>query len=630
MALTTSSVNIIILASLDGKQLGWVCLGACATDVTINALVLFWVTAGGHKDSAHGGKHGTRLSLPTLHVPVSFVRDPSAAMQSNLNLNTAMGLNGSMSLKEQDGESSPGDPRTISIRGSHVHLCDSPYPHTHRFTCEYGQAVCSNCSSPTSPTSAHAAFFGSESHQHSSRSRLRDETEEDDREWDIADSASSAGHRTLTEDRNHDLTGAWRIPSSNSPYPSPLPLLSAHDSSKDSEEPESPTHFSLATSTSHGSRACLAPRSSQHSASYSEFQRAGETSRTTRSYPKLTSTTFIIEDSTPVSALPILPKVKSPSRTRSRRLQRTRPRSASSPPSTAMSRETAFSGSAETGDSSTLVCQSTCAAGSGLPTLHSYDYDPMKAGESSSHGQVIEPYLRLPRRTNTSPGSLGLGVRDGKQRSGSRLWRSFGAVGAVLGLSRTRSWRIGEEDLEAAQERSMRQSRDGSSSGSLGHTSTLGRCSRPRPRLSAIDVGPGAGPLEVTVTTRTTVGVVDRPLPVLDRNRSPSLWDSEGGRPSGSEFSHADTQNHEQIARHSGSTSTLPSSRYFTAFEDRDALSSEEGPGRNSGSSSHNTPGPQVKRTSSLSFFTPTLPPSSSGNVNSNDHPDARTWTLSS
>ncbi|EJD39939.1 hypothetical protein AURDEDRAFT_187166 [Auricularia subglabra TFB-10046 SS5] len=44
-ALTTSTINIVVLAILHGKELGWICLGSCGADVTLNALVLYWVTA---------------------------------------------------------------------------------------------------------------------------------------------------------------------------------------------------------------------------------------------------------------------------------------------------------------------------------------------------------------------------------------------------------------------------------------------------------------------------------------------------------------------------------------------------------------------------------------------------------
>ena len=40
----TSATNVAILMVLHGQELGWVCLGSCGADVTINALALFFVT----------------------------------------------------------------------------------------------------------------------------------------------------------------------------------------------------------------------------------------------------------------------------------------------------------------------------------------------------------------------------------------------------------------------------------------------------------------------------------------------------------------------------------------------------------------------------------------------------------
>jgi len=40
IALTTSCVNIAILTSMNGHQLGWVCLGSCGTDVSSR---IYWV-----------------------------------------------------------------------------------------------------------------------------------------------------------------------------------------------------------------------------------------------------------------------------------------------------------------------------------------------------------------------------------------------------------------------------------------------------------------------------------------------------------------------------------------------------------------------------------------------------------
>ncbi|KAK1218997.1 hypothetical protein PQX77_018300 [Marasmius sp. AFHP31] len=43
-ALVTSAVNIGVLTIQHGRQLGWVCLGSCGTDVVFNAIAIFWVT----------------------------------------------------------------------------------------------------------------------------------------------------------------------------------------------------------------------------------------------------------------------------------------------------------------------------------------------------------------------------------------------------------------------------------------------------------------------------------------------------------------------------------------------------------------------------------------------------------
>ncbi|KAH9847168.1 hypothetical protein C2E23DRAFT_890231 [Lenzites betulinus] len=45
VALTTSCINILVLTIMHGKQLGWVCLASCGTDVVVNAIVLSWVTS---------------------------------------------------------------------------------------------------------------------------------------------------------------------------------------------------------------------------------------------------------------------------------------------------------------------------------------------------------------------------------------------------------------------------------------------------------------------------------------------------------------------------------------------------------------------------------------------------------
>ncbi|KAF8315201.1 hypothetical protein DL93DRAFT_931788 [Clavulina sp. PMI_390] len=71
-ALTTSAANIAILTVMHGKQLGWVCLACCGTDVLINALVLDYVTetrlkklAKSRTDRAWGANGEDTSSFPT-------------------------------------------------------------------------------------------------------------------------------------------------------------------------------------------------------------------------------------------------------------------------------------------------------------------------------------------------------------------------------------------------------------------------------------------------------------------------------------------------------------------------------------------------------------------------------------
>ncbi|KIJ98136.1 hypothetical protein K443DRAFT_133591 [Laccaria amethystina LaAM-08-1] len=54
VALTTSTVNVVVLMLLNGKELGWVNLGACGADIIVNAVAIFWVSMGGsrHHDSS--------------------------------------------------------------------------------------------------------------------------------------------------------------------------------------------------------------------------------------------------------------------------------------------------------------------------------------------------------------------------------------------------------------------------------------------------------------------------------------------------------------------------------------------------------------------------------------------------
>ncbi|CAE6498334.1 unnamed protein product [Rhizoctonia solani] len=83
-ALTTSTLNMAILTVMDGRQLGWVCLGSCGTDVTINAIVLFWVTSPTSSTVlTHSGPqptHGTSLGPDATPGPTVSNRRISSAL----------------------------------------------------------------------------------------------------------------------------------------------------------------------------------------------------------------------------------------------------------------------------------------------------------------------------------------------------------------------------------------------------------------------------------------------------------------------------------------------------------------------------------------------------------------------
>ncbi|CAE7185951.1 unnamed protein product [Rhizoctonia solani] len=88
-ALTTSTLNIAILTVMDGRQLGWVCLGSCGTDVTVNAIVLFWVTSPTASTAmTHSGPqptptHGTSLGPDAQGATIANRRISNALVISS-------------------------------------------------------------------------------------------------------------------------------------------------------------------------------------------------------------------------------------------------------------------------------------------------------------------------------------------------------------------------------------------------------------------------------------------------------------------------------------------------------------------------------------------------------------------
>ncbi|KAG8907099.1 hypothetical protein FRB99_005354 [Tulasnella sp. 403] len=75
-ALITSAVNLAVLTIMHGKQLGWVCLSSCGTDVTLNAIIIFWVTAG--TSASHTPPH------PSLHLAQSTAPPEDSKYDRNL------------------------------------------------------------------------------------------------------------------------------------------------------------------------------------------------------------------------------------------------------------------------------------------------------------------------------------------------------------------------------------------------------------------------------------------------------------------------------------------------------------------------------------------------------------------
>ncbi|KAK7031096.1 hypothetical protein VNI00_013700 [Paramarasmius palmivorus] len=71
-AITTlmlAAINTMVLLILDGTELAWVCMNVCATEVTLCALVLYWVSAGSPSDSVD------HFTLPEINMTNLTVGD---------------------------------------------------------------------------------------------------------------------------------------------------------------------------------------------------------------------------------------------------------------------------------------------------------------------------------------------------------------------------------------------------------------------------------------------------------------------------------------------------------------------------------------------------------------------------
>ncbi|KAL5501568.1 hypothetical protein ACEPAH_8828 [Sanghuangporus vaninii] len=197
IALTISCVNILILASLKGKQLGWVCLSSCAADVTVNALVLFWVTGGASRDPYwHGAfeiKDGAVFvdphELPPLNFPVSFVADPEMGPKT---METGPVAQQQTQIQTQTHTRQPRSvtARFVSLGES---MCDKKF-------CEGSSK--DGLSEHDRQREDDGTDYNSDDDDDDKRSAVMEEIE-----WDITDSASS----NKTHFSLEDTDSSWRL-----------------------------------------------------------------------------------------------------------------------------------------------------------------------------------------------------------------------------------------------------------------------------------------------------------------------------------------------------------------------------------------------------------------------------------
>ncbi|KAG8786645.1 hypothetical protein FRC15_010985 [Serendipita sp. 397] len=133
-ALGISATNITILTIMHGRELGWICLASCSTDVVVNALVLFWLTRPGRasdEPTSHGGigglhgpGHRTETSKSGVHQMqrISVAPNHLGSFQGTTTLNgtsrpstTAIKLKTGSSSNPSDMESGNRSPMKLQF-----------------------------------------------------------------------------------------------------------------------------------------------------------------------------------------------------------------------------------------------------------------------------------------------------------------------------------------------------------------------------------------------------------------------------------------------------------------------------------------------------------------------------------
>ncbi|CAE6542545.1 unnamed protein product [Rhizoctonia solani] len=98
VALLSSGTNVLVLYVLDGKEMIWVCLGACGVDVVVNCIALFWAMT------------GPGSSQPTQNQSLHF---PPSPMGHNPWLNNC-NLCGGSEMKSFNNRKSLAYPTTLT------------------------------------------------------------------------------------------------------------------------------------------------------------------------------------------------------------------------------------------------------------------------------------------------------------------------------------------------------------------------------------------------------------------------------------------------------------------------------------------------------------------------------------
>ncbi|CAE6452258.1 unnamed protein product [Rhizoctonia solani] len=85
VTLATSTTNLAMITALK-NELAWVCLGSCGADVTLNAMVIFWLTTPGAESPTYDPPTANRPNP----IGTSKISSPSSTHKPQISLGTAL------------------------------------------------------------------------------------------------------------------------------------------------------------------------------------------------------------------------------------------------------------------------------------------------------------------------------------------------------------------------------------------------------------------------------------------------------------------------------------------------------------------------------------------------------------